>query len=57
MKKVYLAGAVDGLSRKQARGWRIGAAEVLRKAGYVTIDPTLITNPSLAHDAEDVVRY
>ena len=55
MKKVYLAGAVDGLSREQARGWRKKAAEKLRKANLIIIDPTLVVNPNITHKAGDVV--
>lgn len=40
MKKVYLAGAIDGVSREQATGWRAKATEALWKADIGAIDPT-----------------
>ena len=40
MKKIYLAGAIDGVCPIQATSWRAEAAEALQKAGFNTIDPT-----------------
>jgi hypothetical protein len=38
---VYLAGPIDGCSRKEASQWRSEAAQKLDDAGIWTIDPTM----------------
>ena len=38
--KAYLGGPMAGLTVEECRRWRVAAAETLREAGFVILDPT-----------------
>ena len=39
MRKIYLAGGINGLSDADAKDWRARASEALRAAGFEILDP------------------
>lgn len=60
MKTVYLAGAINGLSYKEATNWRDKASSELTLKGYNVLDPmrgkTALSNKPIIKDSELIYK-